>query len=105
LIKAWGRTIHYEIHKHVYSIWNKNELLEERKESVIVLVYKKGDKTDCSNYRHIILSATFKILSYILLSSLTPNAEEINGDHQCEFGCNRSTADHIFCICQILKKK
>jgi len=71
-----------------------------------VPIYKKADKTDCSNYRGIsLLSATYKILSNILLSRLTPNEEEINGDHQCGFGCNRSTADHIFCIRQILKKK
>ena len=45
------------------------------------------------------------ILSYILLSRLTPNSEEINEDHQCGFGCNRSTADHIFRIRKILQKK
>jgi hypothetical protein len=64
-----------------------------------------ADKTDCRIYRRIsILSATYKILSYILLSRLTPNAEEINEDHQCGFGWNRTTADHIFCIRQILQK-
>ena len=26
------------------------------------------------------------------------------GDHQCEFHCNRSATDHIFCICEILNK-
>ena len=50
LIMARGRTIHYEIHKLIISIWNKEELPEERKESIIVLIYKKGDKTNCSNY-------------------------------------------------------
>jgi len=73
---------------------------------MIVLIYKKADKTDCSNCTGLsLLSATYKILSNILLSRLTPNAEEINGDHQCGFGCNRSTAAHIFRIHQILKKK
>jgi len=71
-----------------------------------VPIYWKADKTECSNYRGLsLLSATYKILSNILLSRLTPNAEEINGDHQCGFGCNRSTAAHIFRIRQILKKK
>jgi len=71
-----------------------------------VPIYKKADKTDCSNYRGLsLLSATYKILSNILLSRLTPNAKEINGDCQCGFGCNRSTADHILCIRQILQKK
>jgi hypothetical protein len=106
LIKAGGRIIRSEIHKLIISIWNKEELPEEWKESVIVTIYKKGDKTDCSNYRGIsLLSTTYKILSNILLSRLTPYAEEIIGDHQCGFRRNRSTTDHIFSICQILEKK
>jgi len=56
--------------------------LPEEWELVIVPVYKKGGKTDCSNYKHIsFLSATYKILSNMLLSWLTPYAEEIVGDH------------------------
>jgi len=38
LIKTEGRTIRYEIHKLVSSIWNKEELPEEWKESNIVPV-------------------------------------------------------------------
>jgi len=73
---------------------------------ITVPVYKRGDKTDCSNYRGTsLLPTTYKILSNILLSRLTPSAEEIIGDYQCGFQCNRSTTDHIFCICQILEKK
>jgi len=51
------------------------------------------------------LSTTYKILSNILLSRLTPYAEDIIGNHQCGFQLNRSTTDHIFCISQILEKK
>jgi hypothetical protein len=50
LIIAGGRIIRPEIHKLIFSIWNKEELPEEWKESVIVPIYKKGDKTDSSNY-------------------------------------------------------
>jgi hypothetical protein len=42
-----------EILKLINSIWNKEELPEQWKESVIVPIYKKDDKTDCSNYRGI----------------------------------------------------
>jgi hypothetical protein len=74
-------------------------LPEQWKESIIVPIYKKGDKTDCSNYRGIsLLSTTYKILSNILLSKLTPSAEEIIGDHQCGSRRNRSATDLIFCI-------
>jgi hypothetical protein len=86
LIKAGGRTNRYEIHKLIISIWNKKELPEEWKELIIVPIYKKGDKTNCSNYRGISpLSATYKILSNILLSRLTPYSEAIIGDYQCGF--------------------
>jgi len=70
LIKAGGRTICSEIQKLIISIWNKEELPEEWKESIIVPIYKKSDKTDCSNYRGISFVPTmYKILSNILLSS------------------------------------
>jgi len=45
LIKAGRKTIGCEIHKLIISIWNKEELPEVWKESIIVPIYKKGDKT------------------------------------------------------------
>jgi hypothetical protein len=87
-------------------IWNKEELPHQWKEPIVVPIHKKGDKTDCSNYRGIsLLSTSYKILSNILLARLTPYADEIMGDHQCGFGHNRSTTDQIFYIRQILEKK
>jgi hypothetical protein len=41
-----------------FSVWNKEELPEEWKELMIVPIYKKGDKTDCSNNRGISLLST-----------------------------------------------
>ena len=103
LIKAGNRTIRSEFHKLIISVGNKGW-----KESIIVPTYKKGDKTDCSNYRGIsILPPTYTILSNILLSMPTPYAENIIGNHPCGFRLNRSTTDHIrvFCIRQIIEKK
>jgi hypothetical protein len=53
LVMAGDRTIRSAIHKLVISIWNTEKLSGEWKESIIVpiYVYKKGDKTDSSNYR------------------------------------------------------
>jgi hypothetical protein len=74
----------------------------EWKESAIVHIYEKGDKTVCSKYRGIsLLLTTYKILSNILLSRLTTYKEDITGDHQCRFRRHRSTIDHTFCIRQI----
>jgi hypothetical protein len=38
------------IHKLIHAVWSKEELPDQWKESIIVPVHKKGDKTDCNNY-------------------------------------------------------
>jgi hypothetical protein len=86
LIQEGGKILHSEIHKLIMLIWNKEELPQQWKESIVVPVHKKRDKTDCSNYRGIsLLSTSYKILSNILLSRLIPYADEIIGDHQHGF--------------------
>jgi sorting nexin-29 len=76
------------------------------KESIIILIYKKGEKTDCNNYRGIsLLSTTYKILCNILLARLTPYVIEVTGDHQCGFRPSSSTTDQIFYILQTQEKK
>jgi len=68
MIKAGSRTIHSEIHELINSIWNKEKLPKEWKELIIVPLFKKGDKTDCSNYRGIsLLSTIYNILSNLML--------------------------------------
>jgi hypothetical protein len=106
MMKAEGRTVRNDIQKFTNLIWNKEELPKVWKESISVPTYRKGDKTDCRNYRAVsLLPTTYKTLSHILLTRLTPYAEEVIGDHQCGYRHNRSTADHKLCIRQILEKK
>jgi hypothetical protein len=50
-ILARGEPLWSEIHKLINSVWNKEELPNQCKESIIVPVHKNGNKTDCSNYR------------------------------------------------------
>jgi hypothetical protein len=52
-----------------------------------------------------LLSTSYKILPNIPLSRLIPYADEIIGNHQCEFWCNRSTTDQIFYIHQTQERK
>jgi hypothetical protein len=51
LIQATDNTLHYEVHKLIKPTWNKEELPQQWKELIIILIYKKGDKTDSSNNR------------------------------------------------------
>jgi hypothetical protein len=75
-----------ELHKLINSIWNKEKLPQQREEFVIILICNKGDKTDSNNYRGISsLPTTYKMLSNILFSRLTPSVDEIIGYYQCGF--------------------
>jgi hypothetical protein len=40
------------------SVCNKEELPQQWKEFIVVPVYRRGDKTDCTNYRGISLLPT-----------------------------------------------
>jgi hypothetical protein len=42
LIQAGGETLRSEIHKLINSVWNKEELLDQWNEPIIVPIYKKG---------------------------------------------------------------
>jgi hypothetical protein len=51
LIKAEGRTLHYETNELTNSICDKQELPEQWKESIIVPVYEMGNKTDYRTFK------------------------------------------------------
>jgi hypothetical protein len=69
MIQARGETLRSEIHKLSISVWSEEELPEEWKESVVVLGYMKGYKTDCGNYRRKSLLST-SCKNFIQYSSL-----------------------------------
>jgi hypothetical protein len=105
LYQAGGETLVYVIHKLITLIWNKEELPDQWKESIIVPIHKTCDKTDVIIFvGYECLSTSYKSLSNILLSRLSPYIDEITGDHQCGLRRNRSTTDQIFCIRQMVEK-
>jgi hypothetical protein len=55
LIQAGGKRLWSKIHNFFNSIWNKEELPDQWKESITVTIQKKVYQTDCNNYRGISL--------------------------------------------------
>jgi sorting nexin-29 len=106
LIQAGGETLLSELHKLINSIWNREQFPEQWKEYIIILVYKKGDRIDCSNYQGVsLLSASYNMLSNILLSRLSPYLDETFGNHHCGFRYIGSATSQSLCVRQILEKK
>ena len=77
--------------------WEVVSVQQAWKDASIVPIYKKGDRTDCGNYRGIsLLSIAGKIFARILLNRLSTHiTSEVVPETQCGFGGNRSTVDNI----------
>jgi hypothetical protein len=88
-----------EIHKFVNSICSKDELPDQWKESITVPIYKKSNKTDCSNYRGIsLLSTSYKISFNILVSRLSSYIDEIIGIITVGFKGTDQLLIRSFCV-------
>jgi hypothetical protein len=62
LYHAGGETLVSVIHKLITSIWNKEEIPDQWKESIIVPIQKTGDRTYCNiEYGASLLSTSYKI--------------------------------------------
>jgi len=79
LIQAGSRALYEEIHKLIVSISNKEKWLQQWKEFISFLIYKYQVKPTAVTAKE---SASYKILSNILLVYLTSFMEEISGDYQ-----------------------
>jgi hypothetical protein len=75
LIQAGGEILLSEIHKLSNSVWNKEELPDQWKESIIVPIHKKGDKTDCNKYRGNLLGDNIDTLKKNMVTLIDVSTE------------------------------
>jgi hypothetical protein len=69
LIQAGGEILLSVIHKLINSIWNKEELPDQWKESNIIPIHKWGDETDCNHYcRMLLVSNSYNFVFRISFS-------------------------------------
>ena len=94
------------LHRWIIKVWAEGHVRQAWKDANIVTIYKKGDRTECGNYRGIsLLSAAGKIFAQILLNRLSRHiTPEVGPETQCGFRSNRSTVDMIFCLRQLQEK-
>ncbi|XP_047984805.1 uncharacterized protein LOC125225240 [Leguminivora glycinivorella] len=76
-------------------IWEAGRVPDEWKQGLLVKVPKKGDLSQCDNWRGIMLLPTAaKVLAKILLNRIAPRVAETLRDEQAGFRPGRSCTDH-----------
>lgn len=99
LIKYGGRKVIVELWKLFKQAWEEESIPEDWKHNIIVPIHKKGNSTECSNYRAICLAqVTLKIYTKILERKIRKVTENNMQEEQAAFRSQRQTQDHIFTI-------
>ena len=96
------RTILLELHRLATLIWCEGKVPQQWKDAVITVLHKKGDKTECENYRGIsLVSHVGKVLLKVVTRRLSAYCEAKGlfiPEDQCEFRPDRPTTDMMFVV-------
>ena len=93
------RTILRELHRLTILIWRQGKVPQQWKDAVITVLHKKGDTTECGNYRGIsLVSYAGKILLKVVARRLSAycEAKRLLPEEQWGFRPDRSTTDIMF---------
>ena len=86
-------------------IWKTHQWLQDWKRSVFIPVPKKGNATECSNYRTIaLISHSSKVMLKIFQARLQQYVNCELPDVQAGFRKGRRTRDQIANICWVIEK-
>ena len=85
--------------------WNNEDITEEETRARVVLIFKKGDSNDLSNYRPIsLLNSTYKIFAAIIKNRIEDKIEPLLQRTQFGFRRSRGTEDALQCIRRIVEQ-
>ena len=105
MLKADEQTTATVLTDILCDIWESEETPLSWKTGLIVKLPKRGDLTNCNNWRGImLLSVTYKVLSRVVLNRLTTTVDPLLRKEQAGFRKGRSCADQIFTLRQIVEQ-
>jgi hypothetical protein len=90
----------------IVQIWNSEHFPDDWKKSILIPIFKKGDKTLCKNYRGItLIDVAYKIVEAIVLSRIRTPVDQSLRENQSGFRPGRSTIDQIYTLRQVLETR
>lgn len=96
LLKVNATWMANELYHCIKEAWNNNKIPTKWKEGLIIKLPKKGNLTECNNWRGITLLNTInKIIAKIVQTRLAETIENTLRPNQAGFRPNRSCIDHI----------
>ena len=105
MLQAGYEPLSREIHKLCNKTWHEGTIPEEWDKSILVPIPKKGDLSNCSNYRTISLNNhTGRVLIIILLNRLKNHLDAYLTEEQAEFRKDRSTVHQILTLRRLAEK-
>ena len=102
ILKNGGEKIIDLLEQVIQSVW-ESKVPQDWRDAILLSLYKRGSKSDCSNLRGIsLLSIVGKLFSKIILNRLVRTiVNEILPESQCGFRASRGTVDMIFSARQL----
>ena len=105
MLQAGGEQLAREIHKLCNKAWHEGTIPEEWGKSILVPIPKKGDLSNCSNYRTIsLINHTGKVLLSVLLNRLKSHLDPYLSEEQAGFRRDRSTTHQILMLRLLAEK-
>ena len=95
-----------KVHSICQHIWKTQQWPQDWKRSVFILITKKGNAKECSNYHTIaLISHASRVMLKILQAKLQQYMNHELPDVQAGFRKGRGTRDQIANICWIIEKE
>ena len=80
------------------TVWRERQVPAEWQDALLVPIPKKGDLTQCDNWRGIsLLDVMGKLFAKVIQRRLQGVTEEVLPDFQCGFRSGRGCVDMVFC--------
>ncbi|KAL9976159.1 hypothetical protein ACROYT_G013418 [Oculina patagonica] len=87
------------------TVWETEEIPEDWNCGLIVKLPKKGNLTDCGNWRGItLLSVPAKVMGRVIITRLHDAVDRMLREEQAGFRRGRSTTEHIFVLRNVIEQ-
>ena len=106
MLQCAKSTLLHHLYELLRQCWEEGYVPQDMGDANIVTLYKKkGDRSDCNNYRGIsLLSVLGKVFARVALQRLQQVAERVHPESQCGFRVQRPTTDMLFTLRQLQEK-